>query len=340
MIICKTCGKQLKEDAQFCSECGEFVANTQAHESTPIPIPQAASFEPKSDKRRRLVRSFAAVLAALIIATMLLGWINIHIDIDGQTTNDIANRLDEIVADWIEVNIYLLDVEGILHEVRDHDVVNARVDEFVDEILDSIRQDFGDHIELESDFGMADVFTDEVIGDLVADADEVVGEILDEIVGETMYEIRYIIIGISGLSFSASYSVYSLAYLTRLVANVGEAVQAVAADSGFDMSNAVLAANILRVVWAVCILLLVLFLFLLTAEFKAARLVGLIGTGFASILALAFAIGLFVGNSRLTDVFGGVLQFGAAIWVYVCLGLSLAAVVLIIKLKRFDSGFY
>ena len=338
MTFCKACGKHLASGLKFCNGCGTPVAKGQEQEAVPNPVQQnQPSLLKMSPMKKRLVRSFAATLAALIIATMLLSWVTVRVEIDAGVTVEIVDNLDTIVTDWFDAHIELLDVEAILHEVREHEAVNERMGEFIDEIVETIRRDFGGHIELEADFGIADVITDLVIYDLVAEADEIVEDTLYEFIGDTMSEIRHIVDGVAGRSFSASFSVYSLAYLTGLVEEVNEVALAIAERGGLaelDMSFANLVTNILRAVWAVCILMLVAFLFLLSAEFKAAKLVGLIGAGFAFVLALVFAIGLFVGNSMIADTFGNFLQFSAAIWVYVCLGLSLTAIVLLAVYRK------
>ena len=341
MTFCKACGKQLMGGLKFCNGCGTPVPIGQVYETASNPVrqnqPQEAGFPRINPMKKRLVRSFAAVLAALIIATMLLSWITVRVEVDATAMAEIVDGLDNVITDWFDAHIYLLDVEAILHEVREHEAVNERMDEFVDEIVDNIRRDFGQHIELEADFGMEDVLTDRVIYELVAESDEIVEDTLDEFVERTMYEIRSVVDGVAGRTFSASFSVYGLAYLASLVGEVSEAARATAQRGGLaelDMSAANLVTNILRIVWAVCIMLLVLFLFLMNAEFKAASLVGLIGTGISFTLALVFTVGLFVGNTLFADIFGDFLLFSAAVWVWVCLGLSLTAIVLLAVYRK------
>ena len=322
MQFCKTCGKQLNESAKFCNGCGKPVV----YDQVPDPVPT-----PRNNLRFRMIRAVAATLAALIIATMLLGWISVSIDIDRYSTETIMRNLNNIITEWFESHIDLVDTANALYELRTHDAVNTRLDEFLDELVDDLRRDFGQHIELGSDFVMADVLTDEVISDLVADADEFIDNLLDEFLDETLGEIRRVLEGVSGTSFSASYTVHGSVYLARLLATVSE----VGGDfTDLDTSTVLLAANILRAVWAICVLLLSLFLFLLIAELKITRLMGLLGFGLAFVLALAFTIGLFVGSGLLPDAIGDFLQIGATIWVYICLGLSLAAFVLLAVNKR------
>ena len=346
MIFCTACGNQLPNGTKFCVGCGTPVAQDQENEPAAIQqqqIPQGAGFAQTISINKRLIRSFAAALVALIIATMLLGWINIRVGIEWQTTNDLADQLYQAVTQWIDAHVDLLDIEAALREIRDHAYVNERVDEFIEEIVYTIRQDFGYYIELHTDFRLADLLTNEDIRDLAAEAYEMLAEMIDELTRDTMLEVRSVLNGLSGLSFSASCSAYSLLYLAQLIDTVSEAVQLVMADSELAMpymGDALLAANILRMAWAICVLLLVVFLFCMTAELKFSWMVGLIGTGFAFVLALAAAIGLNVGNSMLSDadVIGGLVQLGPTVWVYACLGFSFAAVViLVVKRKVFSS---
>ena len=266
MIFCRTCGKQLMSQSKFCNGCGTPAAPRQGNKPTPAPMqyrqPHEAHFPQTRTQQKRLVRALTATLAAMIIATMLLSWITIHVELNRDATRSIVDNLEPIIEVWLDAHVELLYMPVILHE------------------------------------------------------------------------IRYVIDGISGLSFYLSYSAYSLAYITRLLEAVSEAAPA-ASEIGVLADGTVnLVANVLRAVWAICILLLALYLFLLTAESKAAGSVGLIGTGFAFVLALVFAVGIFVGNSMLAETLGDFLQISAAIWVYVCLGLSLTAVVLLAVNKK------
>ena len=75
MTFCTGCGANLEADSQFCTNCGIAVEAPVPTEHLPAHVaPQAAT------KNGRLARAFAAAIAVLMVAVMLQGWLNIHMD--------------------------------------------------------------------------------------------------------------------------------------------------------------------------------------------------------------------------------------------------------------------
>ena len=345
MTICRTCGKQLSEGVKFCIGCGASASAAHEHNSDTEPMQQRLTAAmPQSSKRARFARSFATVLTALLIASLLPGWVTIRAEIDSGAKDILIGHADAILTEWFAEQVARLDFENLIFEVRYDEGINNRLDEFIDEIVESISQDLGLQIQMGANFEMADLLTDDVIYELIVEIDGIVRESIAESIAGILSEIRSIFDEIPDLSLSVTYAAHGLTDLTQTLALLGVAVQAAIPESSEFagliqyIETATLAANILRAIWAVCLLHLFLFMLFLSGEFKIAGIVGQIGAGFAFVFALVFAIGLHVGGQVVAGMAGPYLQLAASLWVYICLGLSLATLAFVSLSKKPISG--
>jgi hypothetical protein len=114
---------------------------------------------------------------------------------------------------------------------------------------------------------------------------------------------------------------------------------------GFQTASVVV--NIVTIIKIVAIFMLLLFVLLAFIESKYGDLVGLIGTAIALLIAIAFAISMFILNSTIQDVlrnidalreFRNVLTIGSSIWVYLTIAFSAINLIFITVRKKIIKG--
>jgi len=93
------------------------------------------------------------------------------------------------------------------------------------------------------------------------------------------------------------------------------------------------AVSAVRVVFTIATILLVIFVYLLVAKARPARLFGLLSAFIVTILAGAFALLLHYGNRMLAETIGDYLVIGATWHVYATVGLSVLAFALTLMYK-------
>jgi len=89
------------------------------------------------------------------------------------------------------------------------------------------------------------------------------------------------------------------------------------------------AVDLLRMIFIGCAILLAVFVYLLVAGVRGARVFGFISMVIVLLLSGGFALVMFYGNQILADTLGEYMQIGAGWQVYATIGLSVLAFVLI-----------
>ncbi|MDR2182665.1 MAG: zinc ribbon domain-containing protein [Clostridiales bacterium] len=112
MTFCTNCGANLDANSQFCTQCGN---TTGAPAPLQYPVMPAPSAPPNPAKNNKLMRAIVAALAVLMIATMLQGWLSIHIDMTpwGGGWNMMQNTMRDINR---ELGFRQVDIMGVLSQ--------------------------------------------------------------------------------------------------------------------------------------------------------------------------------------------------------------------------------
>lgn len=92
--------------------------------------------------------------------------------------------------------------------------------------------------------------------------------------------------------------------------------------------------GIIRVVFVLCVMLLVIFMYLLIVGAKPACIVGQIIMFIIFLLSGGFAVALLIGNRMVADALGGFVQISASWHVYAAIILSVLGFVLIVLHRK------
>ena len=77
MNYCPQCKAEVPEDAAFCAKCGNAVVS-RSSENHPIQAEEDAQAPETPAYKPSKTKAIAAVLSALLVATMMLGWISLN----------------------------------------------------------------------------------------------------------------------------------------------------------------------------------------------------------------------------------------------------------------------
>jgi len=288
-----------------------------------VATPQLSFKRQSNANQPSYILATIAMIAALIIFVMQLGWIEIRVDIGGlagEMLTDVASQEDiwEIIRTYTDpdVSVSFDDIPGIIELV---DIITdgliSEVNEFAQRIFafdtTLTRQDIPDVS------GVVDSFTELIMWE-VSRATSGLGVISQRISINDLPNIiviaDFVIETIIREGASWGMSPENLSLLQLETEQVQTAEQMI---------------NILRIVFVICILLLVLFIFLLVARVRAALTFGQFALIIVGLLSGAFAFVMHFGNRILYEALGEHVFIGAGWYVYAALGLAILGFVCI-----------
>jgi len=98
MTFCQNCGSNLEAGAIFCTNCGTTTGvptpNAPPPHTVPVSYPQ-----PPAAQNGKMMRAIVAALVVLMVATMLQGWFNLHIDMSPRST--MGSMMNDLFQDII-----------------------------------------------------------------------------------------------------------------------------------------------------------------------------------------------------------------------------------------------
>jgi len=289
-----------------------------------------------------------AMVVALIIFTMQLNWVVISIDVgglSGSLMTDMASRddlLDAMQAAGVADQFHDIDAANLADAITIFtNIVTQEIMDFIDSIhiLDH-------NISITDLSDLANLANLPNIADLVQIGDPPdVAAIINIFINLVLLEITQFTSSMGELSQSLSIS-----DIPNVIATIDLIIDSVLQEaSGWGMSPADInriaadtqairtaeeAVNILRIVFAACAFLLMIFVYLLVAGARPARIVGVFSIVLVFLLSGAFAIAMTFGNNIIADTFGDYIRIGAGLYVYVTALLCVLAFVLTIVHRK------
>jgi len=255
---------------------------------------------------------------------MQLNWIAVSIDIGGMSaellssvaTHDDIMEIMQAAGQIVETGQFEEGIPGLVEliEIFSETLV-ADVSQFANRIF-AFDTTLTIH-DVPDVTGIIDAFTDMIVWE-VTRATSSLGELeqsisvsdLPNITGLADLIIETIVREGMGWGMSSE-SLSRLQLETRHVDTAGQAI------------------NILRVVFAICALLLIIFLYLLVSGARTACIVGQISMVVVALLAGLFVAAMHFGNRFVADALGEYIQIGAGWYAYATLGLGVLAFVLV-----------
>jgi len=279
-----------------------------------------------------------AAIMALIIFTMQMNWINIKLDIgsmSGSLTVDVVSQ--EHIQE-------LMVASGIVDDFGDYpdlvdminsltNMINNEIREFTDTVNREIRE-FADRV---MGFDPYLLISDSSHAISISDPPDIMGmiNVFSDLI---LWEVTRVLGGVGELDQSISISdLPNLVEFTNLITNTivregvswGMETEDVLRLDMEPFQTAEQIINILRIVFTVCALLMILFIYLLVAGAKPARLVGQITMIIVFLLSCGFGLAMFFGNRMVADALGSYIQISASWYVYLTAGLSFLGFVFI-----------
>jgi len=316
----------LPQDSLRCNVCG-----TNHRGQSPSPPPQRTVVAPPPSYSKqarahesRRIPALIAVVVALIIFTMQLNWISVSVDLGGLSAELLANvathediwEIMQAAGEIIETGQFEEGIPGLVELIEIFsDTLVADVTQFANRIF-AFDTSLTIH-DVPDVTGIIDAFTDMIVwevtratsglGELeqnisISDLPNIIG--LAELITDTI--IR------EGVGWGMSPE--NLSRLQLETQHVDTA--------GFVI-------NILRGVFAVCVLLLVIYMYLLVVGARLACTFGQICMVLIMLVSGGFAAVMHFGNRVLVEALGEYIWIGAGWYVYATLGLSLMGLVLI-----------
>jgi len=297
---------------------------------TPVPSPA------KTQGKGKQITGAIAVISALIIFVMQINWISFSINV-GDMSSDLMVDAVSHESIWDVMNS-----AGIAGEfdqsISSHpslvDMINALTN-----MIDREIREFSDRV-LEFD-PLLFLYDPHSFNphSLVSDSPDMTG-IADAFSELILWEVMRVLEGIDEMEQNISISdlpnlIGFINLITDMVIREGPSWGMETDDvhsfrqntEPIQMAEQII--SILRIVFAFCVLLLVIFMYLLITGARPACIFGQICMIILLILSGGFAAGLFFGNRFVADSIGDFIQIRAGWYVYAVMGLSILGFVLI-----------
>ena len=316
---------------------------SQPQRQSPYPPRQTVPPSPSNSQSKpggKQTSAGIAVIIALIIFFMQMNWITVSIDVGDMSRDLMANVVSH--EDIWEI----LQAAGVTNELQSIDdypslvelinaltnMINREIREFSDRVLA-----FDPHVFLHDPLAFDP-------SALVSDPPDITG-IVNAFSDLLLWEVVRVSEGMGQLEQSISISdLPNLIEFTNLITDMiiregaswgmeTETVQSLSQNTE-PIQTAEQIIGIIRVVFVLCVMLLVIFMYLLIVGAKPACIVGQIIMFIIFLLSGGFAVALLIGNRMVADALGGFVQISASWHVYAAIILSVLGFVLIVLHRK------